>query len=299
MASLRLFGGTRPFTDLSLLRAAASVELFHAFILIHDDVIDRSEVRRGLPTFHKRMEERLGKLPDRARMGQNLAIVVGDMLYALAVDTLLSTDFDPALRDAAMRRFLHYVADTGCGETLDILLSARDVAKVSEEDIVQMYHLKTTRYTFEAPLVLGALLAGADADAIHDLTAVAEPLGLAFQIQNDLVEYSHFDVLDQALQTDLLEGKKTLLIRAAYERLDEVDRSFLQLCLTATPIRDSAVHKIRELVDKSKAVPLLTARREELIAQAERALDGAGFDPARRERFRELVAFIRQLIQAA
>jgi len=299
MASYRLFGGTRPFDDLSLLRSAAAVELFHSFILIHDDVIDRSEIRRGLPTFHKVMEDRLGKLPERARMGENLAIVIGDMLYALAVDTLLATDFETPVRDAAMRRFLHSVADTGCGETLDILLSARDIARVGEEDIVQMYHLKTTRYTFEAPLVLGAILAGADPQAILDLTTIADPLGLAFQIQNDLVEYSHFDLMDRALQTDLLEGKKTLLIRAAYERLSEVDRSFLQLCLSAPSVRDSAIHKIRELVDKSGAVALLAKRREELVAQAQQNLASSILSASQRERFRELVDFVHQMIQAS
>ena len=100
LASYRLFGGARPFSDLSLLRAATAVELFHSFILIHDDVIDRSEVRRGQPTFHKLMEDRVGKLPERGRLGQNLAIVVGDMVYALAIDTLLDTDFEGPLRDA-------------------------------------------------------------------------------------------------------------------------------------------------------------------------------------------------------
>ena len=297
LASYRLFGGARPFADASLLRAAAALELFHSFILIHDDVIDRAELRRGLPTFHKRMEEKLGKLPDRARMGQNLAIVVGDMLHALAIETILATDFEAPVRDAALRRFLGYVGDTGCGETLDILLGGRDIARVERDEIVQMYHLKTTRYTFEAPLVLGALLAGAGEEAVLDLARIAEPIGLAFQIQNDLVEYSHFDLLDQALQTDLLEGKKTLLLRVAYERLNEVDRSFLRLCLSEPPIRDSAVQKIRELVDKSGAVLLLAARREELLGQARATLAASSLTLEQRASLRELIDFMEQLVR--
>ena len=299
LASYRLFGGDRPFSDISLLRAAAAVELLHSFVLIHDDVIDRAERRRGLPTFHKLMEDRLGKLPERARMGENLAIVVGDMLYALAIDTLLDTDFEPKRRDAALRRFLQYVGDTGCGETLDILFSAHDVSKVAEDDIVQMYHLKTTRYTFEAPMVLGALLAGAGPQALLDLAAISEPLGLAFQIQNDLAEFAHFDVMDRALQTDLLEGKKTLLIRAAYDRLNEVDRSFLQLCLGASPVGDSSIRKIQELVAKSGAVAALEKRRTDLLDQAGEALAKSELNEAQRERFRGLFDFIRQLVAAS
>jgi geranylgeranyl diphosphate synthase type I len=93
LGSYRIFGGEKSFEDNSLLRAALSLELLHAFILIHDDVIDQSERRRRLPTFHKLVEERLGKIDGAARVGGNVAVVVGDILFAMAVDTLRSTNF--------------------------------------------------------------------------------------------------------------------------------------------------------------------------------------------------------------
>src|SRR5271170_8247309 len=160
LAAYRAFGGDRPVEDRAVLRSALSLELLHAFILVHDDVIDQSEKRRGLPTFHKLVEERLGKIDGAARVGGNVAVVVGDILFAMAVDTLRSTDFAPAVRDAALSHFLRYISDTGAGEVYDILLGTRDIARVEETDITRMYTLKTTRYTFEAPLVLGALLPG-------------------------------------------------------------------------------------------------------------------------------------------
>src|SRR3984957_7954511 len=82
LGSYRIFGGDRSFEDNSLLRAALSLELLHSFILIHDDVIDQSERRRGLPTFHKLVEERLGRLDDAPRIGANVAMVVGDLVFA-------------------------------------------------------------------------------------------------------------------------------------------------------------------------------------------------------------------------
>jgi len=126
----------------------------------------------------------------------------------MAVDTLRSTDFDPAMRDAALSHFLRYISDTGAGEVYDILLGTRDIARVGEADITRMYTLKTTRYTFEAPLVLGALLAGVDDDHLRELAELIEPVGLAFQIQNDLIEYSQFKGVDRLRQTDILEGKR-------------------------------------------------------------------------------------------
>ncbi len=297
LGSYRIFGGDRPFTDNSLLSAALSLELLHSFILVHDDVIDQSERRRQLPTFHKLVEERLGRIEGAARTGENVAVVIGDILFAMAVDTLRSTDFEPSRRDAALGHFLRYVTDTGAGEIYDILLGTRDIARVAEGDISRMYTLKTTRYTFEAPLVLGALLAGAAEDHLRELAELIEPIGLAFQVQNDLIEYSQFKGVDRLRQTDILEGKKTLLLRAAYERLSDVDRSFLQLCLSTRTSNDASVSKIEQLIDKSGAVGVLTREMEALFQKSEAALAGSSFTSAQREGLREAIALVRQQTQ--
>jgi len=297
MGAYRTFGGERKVDDPALLQAALSLELLHAFILVHDDVIDQSERRRGLSTLHKLVEERMGKQDGAARVGENVAVVVGDMLFAMALDTLRAADFPAGRRDAALGHFLRYITDTGAGEIYDILLGTRDIARVSEDDIARMYTLKTTRYTFEAPLVLGALLAGVDDEVTGELSRLIEPVGLAFQIQNDLLEYQKFKGVNRLQQTDLLEGKKTLLLRAAYDRLDDLDRSFLQLCLSTRTSNDTSVSKIEQLIDKSGAVALLTGRMNDLFAQAEAAVAGSSLTPEQGEGYRELISLIRQQTQ--
>ncbi|MCE0497303.1 MAG: polyprenyl synthetase family protein [Methylacidiphilales bacterium] len=297
LAAYRAFGGSRPIEDHAVLRSALSLELLHAFILIHDDVIDQSERRRGLPTFHKLVEERLGKSDGAARVGGNVAVVIGDILFAMALDTLRTTDFAPAIRDAALSHFLRYISDTGAGEIYDILLGTRDIARVSEADIARMYTLKTTRYTFEAPLVLGALLAGVSDDLLHELAELIEPVGLAFQIQNDLIEYQQFKGVDRLRQTDILEGKKTLLLRVAYDHLEDLDRSFLQLCLSTRASNDASVSKIEQLIDKSGAVGLLARRMEDLFQKAETDLSHSSFTPTQADGLREAFSLVRQQTQ--
>jgi geranylgeranyl diphosphate synthase type I len=297
LGAYRVFNGERPLEDKSLLRAALSLELLHSFILIHDDVIDQSERRRRLPTFHKLVEERLGKIDGAARVGGNVAMVVGDILFAMAVDALRATDFAPAVRDAALGHFLRYITDTGAGEVYDILLGTRDIGRVEEADIARMYTLKTTRYTFEAPLVIGALLAGADEDQLRELSELIEPVGLAFQIQNDLIEYQQFKGVDRLRQTDILEGKKTLLLRAAYDRLTDVDRSFLQLCLSTRTSNDASVSKIEQLIDKSGAVAVLTQQMETLFQKSQNAMEQSSFSNVQRDGLREAFAMVRQQTQ--
>jgi len=292
LGAYRVFGGQRPLDDTALLRAALSLELLHAFILVHDDVIDRSERRRGLSTLHKLVEDRLGRMEGAARTGENVALVIGDMLFALALETLRSADFPADRRDAALGHVLRYITDTGAGEVYDILLGTRDIARVSEEEIARMYTLKTTRYTFEAPLVLGALLAGAETEALAELARLIEPVGLAFQIQNDLLEYQKFKGVNRLRQTDLLEGKKTLLLRAAFDHLDDLDRSFLQLCLSTRTSNDTSVSKIEQLIDKSGAVALLTTRLNELFRNSEAEVAGSSLAPEQKAGFRELISQI-------
>lgn len=296
LRSYQIFGGDRPANDRHLLKVAVSLELLHAFILIHDDVIDQSERRRGLPTFHKTVEDRMGRHRHAERIGRNVATVMGDMLFSLSIETLHSNDFPSASRDAALSRFLRYLTDTGAGEINDILLGTRDLSRASQEQIEQMYTLKTTRYTFEAPCVMGAIFAVATPEALDALTRLTEPLGLAFQMQNDLIEYSHFDLQDRAMQTDLLEGKKTLLLRLAFEQLNEMDRGFLQLCLSSGQLSDSSILKIRELIEKAGAVELLRARMQELFAQAEAACDDVAFKPEQGAGLRGALAQIRGMI---
>ena len=297
LLTYRALGGKKEWGDKALIQAALSLELLHAFVLVHDDLIDRSEKRRGLPTFHKLVEQRQGRMSHAERTGQGVALVVGDLLFALAVETLQQSAFDVGPRQQALGKLLSYVTDTGVGEIFDILLGSKDIGRVTREDIEITYLLKTTRYTFEAPCVIGALLAGASTEKAEDLARVTEPLGLAFQIQNDLLEISHLDGKDQLLPTDLLEGKKTLLIHEAYQRLGEVDRSFLQMCFHSSARNEASISKVQDLLRKSGAIQAMQEKCRSLFEESNRLLADSHLTQVEQASISEAIDWVRQTVR--
>ena len=283
-------GAGQAVSEAALLKVAVSLELLHAFILVHDDIIDRAETRRGLPTLHRVIEGRFAAFTDRHRAGRNLALVMGDILFALAQNCLARAGLPPELAVRLGARLLDCMVETGFGEAADIIHSTRDVAKVSAADIEHMYCLKTTCYTVEGPLVMAAILSGADDATLEAIGRVARPAGLAFQIQNDLQEFARFEVSDAEVPADILEGKKTLLMRTAYERLSESDRGLLQLCFGSGQPTEGTVSKARELVVKSGAVGVLSERMDQLFAASQQETRWPGFAP---ETQRDLAALLQ------
>lgn len=268
----RAFGGDAT----RALPVSASLELLHAFILAHDDVIDRSDVRSGRPTLHKALEGRLGGQGGRDRAAGALAVVLGDVLFAAAQQTIIRSAFAAETRLRVLDAVLGYLGDTGLGECEDVLFGLWDVSRLSSEEVERMYWLKTTRYSIECPLVVGAMLGGAGDGVVERLREISRPFGLCLQIQNDLKAFREFEVSDARIPEDFLEGKKTLLMTTAHELLEGGDRRLLQLCLGQQPVTDTALALIKELVVKSGAGKVLERRAGASMAEGCRLLDNSG-----------------------
>ena len=282
-------------SERDLFSIGASLEFLHAFILVHDDIIDRGETRRGKPTLHRVIEGRLSSFADRRRAGRNLALVMGDILFALAQRCLLETSLMPGAASRLGVQLLGCMVETGFGEAADIVYGTRDMAKVGTDEIEHMYCLKTTCYTIEGPLAMAAMLHGVDAAGLDALGRLARPAGLAFQIQNDLQEFARFEVSDAEVPVDILEGKKTLLIRTAFDLLNETDQGFLQLCFSAGAPTEGTVSKARELITKSGAVGKLTAKMDELFASADDEARRAPFPAEVQESLVALIHLVRDV----
>ncbi len=211
-------------TSKSLYNASTCIELLHNFMLIHDDIIDRSNLRRGKPTLHKVLG-RIIKTEDRDKLGYDLGIIAGDIVYAFAIDAFLSIKETPKRKERALKYFIQTAAFTAMGEFIDTLHGVEKLSKVKESDVFLNYTLKTARYTFDCPLVTGAILAGADDKDIKKLSELGILVGQAFQIQDDIIGiFDSQKNIGKSILSDLAESKKTLLVCHAYNKLSAQKR---------------------------------------------------------------------------
>lgn len=279
-----------PVDEAALLSAAASLELLHASALVHDDVMDASDTRRGRPSTHRAFEARhreAGWPGDAAAYGEAAAILLGDLLLTWA-DELLRTSGLPAARvQDALGYFDVTRTEVTLGQFLDVSVQARGRSTAAEA--MQVLRYKSAKYSVERPLHIGAALAGADPALFTALSSYGVPLGEAFQLRDDLLGvYGDPAVTGKPAGDDLVEGKRTLLIALALEaapadearRLDEG----LGRQLAAAQIND-----LREIIDRSGARAQVEAQISRLAAQSQAALDAAPVQEHARAALRTLL----------
>lgn len=236
-----------------LFRASLSLELLHDFLLIHDDIIDNSDLRRGKPTLHKLFNKDL-HMRSNDTLGPNLAIVAGDIIFSMAVDNLFVMDESPAKKEKAIVEFTRSATCTGMGEFLDVLNDTKDIDNITEEDVFLTYTLKTAKYTFSSPMALGAIFAGASFGEIEKLSDLGMVLGQAFQIQDDLLDlFSSSSKIGKPVLSDLNESKKTLPVLKAYSLLNGKDKTLLRNIMRKPDKKYKDLLALRELIKKTCA----------------------------------------------
>lgn len=223
------------------LPAAAGVEMFHTWTLVHDDLIDNDDLRRGGPTVHKLAEEfALNKLdysPRRAReYGRNIAVLTGDSQHgwttSLFCECATQCGVDAAVMIDIIYHLESYVVNTLIeGETLDVQYSRTPIEQLSKDDIVDMLWMKTgVLYEFSARA--GAMIGLGSSDADHAyvkaLSKFASQCGTAFQLQDDILGLLGKEVqLGKPVGSDVREGKKTMVVFFALRAADSKQREFL------------------------------------------------------------------------
>ncbi|MFI5987596.1 polyprenyl synthetase family protein [Streptomyces sp. NPDC051555] len=271
--------------DAAVIRTAAALEMFHAFCLIHDDIMDNSATRRGRPTVHRSIATRHG----HDQLGTSAAILIGDMALAWS-DELLHSAGHPAHRLAALRRVIDAMRQEAIyGQYLDLMTPLGPLT--DQEAALQVVRFKTAKYTVQRPLHCGATLADAAVDLHTALSRYALPLGEAFQLRDDLLGvYGCPDDTGKPVLDDLREGKHTVLLALAAQRADTAQRNLLNELVGNQDLDDDGAALIRIVLDTTGA----HARVEDMIttrhAQALTALDTVPYPPSAAAALRHIAA---------
>ena len=266
----------------AVLAAAGALEIFHAAALVHDDIIDNSDTRRGRPAAHRALEAHHGAsgwAGAGGAFGRSAAILLGDLLVAWS-DDLLEDGLRAAPHAAAARSVYALMRrEVTVGQFLDI---AEEAAFITAPDTdhaeraLRVASLKSARYSIEHPLLLGGALAGASAAQSAALSAFGHPLGLAFQLRDDVLGvFGDSAVTGKPSGDDLREGKRTVLIAYTREALDPVARRTFD-ALVGDPTLDAAqVAAAQETIAASGALTRVEGLIDAYTQEADQALRGA------------------------
>jgi len=269
------------------LPAAAALEHFQSWMLIHDDIIDHAEVRRGGSTVHRevaRLHARNRAVGSSDDYGVGVAITLGDLEEPFTLASLLATRVPAARQLAALDELVRMTRLTACGQLLDLRNGTLEPSELAEQDVLEVHRLKSAVYTVVAPLRIGALLAGARPRALVDLEAVATDLGIAFQLRDDVLG-AGFDAAQIGKSAnDLVEGKRTLLVVRAWASGSSAERAAIARVLGRPGATDREVDRAREAIRTSGSLDYSERKIASLTARALRRLDRSRQIPSARKR---------------
>ena len=278
-----------------LYTSALSLELLHDFMLVHDDIIDRSELRRRKPSMHSMLNNYLKKYPNVKFNGQELAIVVGDIMFALGIHAFISIGENPLRKEKALKKLIETAMYTASGEFLELLTGIKDITEIKKEDIYRIYDYKTAYYTFASPLTIGAILAGASEKETKRLFQYGECLGRAFQIKDDILGmFAGEKETGKSALTDLQEAKKTILILYAFRKAKKQDRIKIKNILDKKKVGFRDLREMRRIINKTGALNYARQEISGLIRKAKIILSASGM---RRQYKESLLSYSQKLLQ--
>ncbi|MGO9839297.1 MAG: polyprenyl synthetase family protein [Polyangiaceae bacterium] len=267
----------------AVLPACVSLELLQAYLLVHDDWMDGDEMRRGGPSVPAMMRDRFA-----GKHGDAASILAGDLAAAWARQALLELDLPPARLVMAARELGRVEEDVVEGQLLDVGGAAGDLAGVEA-----VHALKTASYTVRGPVVMGARLGGASEAQVEGLTAFAVPLGVAFQLRDDVLgTFGDATAMGKPSGSDLRAGKRTSLVVEAMR--DTAARRLLDRVLGHGDADDEEVRAAVERMEACGARARVEERIRALALESRAALSRTSLTPTGRRRFERAVVALTE-----
>lgn len=255
--------------DREILNACVGIELVHNFFLVHDDIMDRDDKRHGVNTLHREFSDLGGRFfpgKDSEHFGISMAITAGDLLGSMGSQKIFSLKFPADRIVRALSVLQGSISRTGLGQAMDVYMGYSGQA--TERSVLTMYQNKTARYTFECPLYLGGILAGANEKTLELFSRYALPLGIAFQLRDDILGvFGDTRRTGKSSGSDISEGKMTLLLVKALELGTQEDRKELLSYIGREDISTEIIQRVREILKNSGAFSYVQQLEEKYLQE--------------------------------
>jgi geranylgeranyl diphosphate synthase type I len=272
-----------------LLTAAGSLDVLHVSALIHDDLMDSSDLRRGRPAAHRQFEAlhaNAGWLGDSAAFGRAGAILLGDLLLMWSAQMLHSADVDQSALERALPIVEAMRTEVTCGQYLDMVAQAHPLRKrapaigslkptieLALDDASRVVEYKAARYTVQRPCQIGAAIGGGDDELYFALGAYGSPLGRAFQFRDDLLGvFGDPQITGKPAGDDLREGKRTVLVAHAYAHASDDGQKLLLQRLGDPGLDETGISELQQVIVESGARDAVESMINEYHERALKAL---------------------------
>lgn len=271
-----------------VLDAAASLDLLHVSALVHDDVLDSSDLRRGIPAAHVQYQiqhDLLGGTGSAPSFGLAGAVLLGDLLLGLSAELFDQSEIEQFAKLRAMKHLHAVRTEVVLGQMLDVWLQSIPPDSADEQLAAasQVCEYKTAKYSVQRPCQIGASLAAADQDLESALAAFGSPLGRAFQLRDDILGvFGDPGVTGKPAGDDIREGKRTILMAVALSEATPIETATLTRIFGNHEANQTDIELARGIIESSGARNRVENQINELHSQAMAALDGANLTVAGR-----------------
>jgi len=259
--------------------ASAAIEILHNFFLIHDDIVDKSDFRRGLPTLHaryKQIYENKGLISNFNNDGKidlpsAMAIITGNICCALAYEALVESGFQADRILRVLETMYEIIKFTAVGQLLDIVKATSRNA--TEEEVLRIHYLKTAKYSAEGPLCVGAILKGTTPSVLDSLSRYAIPVGMAFQIHDDILGiFGTEEQVGKSITSDTKESKQTLLTVKAFENASPSQKERLEYFIGNPDITKADIEEVKSIIEETGALEYSRMKEISLSEEGKKAL---------------------------
>ena len=277
----KLAGGT---DNQAIWDIALALEIFHGFALIHDDIIDKSLIRRGVPTLEALYQDYFDKNNpniDNKHFAMSAAILAGDFALVLANQLIANLKYDLSIKEKVQNIYYEMQFELVGGQEDDCFgVGLADLDDLKEENVISMLKFKSGNYSIQKPLLMGAILANADQMKQSTIMSAGEKLGLVFQVKDDILGlFGDEKEIGKSNTSDITDGKRTLMMVRTYNNSTQNDKDRIKTILGNENADLNDVNWLKSLIQNSGVVAELEEHCLKLVTDAKTELNQA-FDSA-------------------